>query len=548
MVESVDSPGMRRFSVVGLLLVAVVSVQLVASPSFGATTRLEAESIPAPSGCWSILGWAPFSGGQARACSAPNQTLGWSVTVPSGQEGTVTLYGYRDSAARGYRVRIDGGDWTSGSLSGPTAPSALFFTSPRLAAGTHQVELEAVPVAGGFTFDYEELETVAASGATATTVAPTTTSTSTTTSTTAPTTTSTVAPTTTTVAPPTTTVGTGTASSSCSINPADGQDAITSAIKGCPDGSTVVFPAGRTYHQTDRILVLGRSNLVIDGNGSTFVTSAPNDSGASIYQARPNWMVVESAGVTMKNMTIRGNLAPGPRGILPGNQYNAGVMIYGGKDITLSDLSVYSVFGEFVVSNPSGFYYGGGALDGQVPVNVRITRLHGEHAARQCIGATAANGFWLEDSTLSDCYQNGVDIEPDWPGEPAHNVHILRNTISGFYISAITVPTAYKSGDVDGVEIRGNKTTTASDSCYPPVLIGGVQDNTFTLNNVVVADNTLMTLYGGVKYTYVASGSISGNDITVTVSPNYCGPPRGVPVQLVNSPNVVVGTNTTKGY
>lgn len=334
----------------------------------------------------------------------------------------------------------------------------------------------------------------------------------------------------------------------CPIDPGDGQDAIAAAIRRCPDGSTVVFPAGRTYHQSDKIAVVGRRDLVIDGNGSTFVSSAPNDGSATIYQARPNWQVVEGTNVVVKNMTIRGNLPTGPRGILAGNQYNAGVMIYGGNGVSVTDVSVFSVFGEFVVSNPSGFYYGGGALDGQIPANVHITRLRGEHAARQCVSATAAQGFWLEDSTLADCYQNGVDIEPDVAGERVRDVHVLNNTISGYYFSALTVPTAYQSGDVDGVEIRGNRTTSPSDTCYAPVLIGGVQGNAFTLANIVVAANTLKTLYDGVKETYVASGSVTGNDITITVSPSFCGPPLGVAVRLVNSPNVVVRSNVARGY
>jgi hypothetical protein len=80
------------------------------------------------------------------------------------------------------------------------------------------------------------------------------------------------------------------------------------------------------------------------------------------------------------------------------------------------------------------------------------------------------------------------------------------------------------------------------------VLAGGVQANTNLLYNIVVADNTLRTLFEGVKDTYVASGSVTGNSITITVSPNYCGPPVATPVRLIASPNVAAGSNTTSGY
>ncbi len=519
------------------------------SPATAAVARFEAEAIVAPTACWNPLSYSLLSGGQGRSCFGIG-ALNWNVVVSSGQEAVVRLYGYRDNVARGYRVRIDGGNWTQGTLSGTAAPSAHFYTSSPLGAGTHGVDLEWVSSAGALTLDYYEVDSTSAAPATTTTTAPPTTTT-----TTAPPTTTTTAPptTTTTTAPPTTTTTTTVSNASppakvCNIDPKNNPTAITSAIKKCPNGSTVVFPAKKTYSQSDKIVVEKRENLVIDGNGSTFVSSARNDPWATIYQAKPNWVIVEGVNVTLRNMTIKGNLPSGPRGIIPGNQYNAGVIVYGGNDISVRDVAVYSVFGEFVVANPSGFFYGGGALDGQVPTNVRITGLRGEHAARQCVAVTAARGFWLEDSTLADCYQNGVDVEPDVAGAPLRDVHILRNTISAYYFSAITVPTAYQSGDVDGVEIRGNTTSTPSDTCYPAVLAGGVQGNSAVLNNIVVADNTLKTLYEGVVDVYVGSGSVTGNSVAITVSPNYCGPPVAVPVRLTNSPNISVSSNTTSGY
>ncbi len=294
------------------------------------------------------------------------------------------------------------------------------------------------------------------------------------------------------------------------------------------------------------ISVIGRRDLVIDGNGSTFVSLAPSDPFASIYDARPNWQIVESTNVSVQNMTIVGNLLPGPRGILPGNQYNAGIMIYGGDTIYVSDVSVYSVFGEFVVVNPSGFFHGLGALDGQVPRNVQIDRLYGEGAGRQCVAATAAEGFWLRGSTLRNCYQNGVDIEPDWAGEPVHDIHILWNTISDYYFAGIVVPTAYAAGDVQGIEIRGN-TVYASDSCYPAVMLGGVQANNNPLFDITVADNTLETLNEGVRATDVASGSVTGNHISIKASPMLCGPPAAVPVRQHGSSMSEEG-NTSEGY
>lgn len=333
----------------------------------------------------------------------------------------------------------------------------------------------------------------------------------------------------------------------CDIDPADGQDAIAAAIEACPDGTTVQFPADRTYYQTDEISVVGRSDLVIDGNGSTFISSAPNDTSASIYDAHPNWQIVEGAGVTLRNLTIQGNLPRGQRGILPGNQYNAGIVIYGGDGIRVADVSVFSVFGDFLVADPSGFFHGLGALDGQVPTNVEVDRLYGESAGRQCVAVTAARAFWLRDSTLRDCYQNGVDLEPDVAGEPVQDVHILSNEISGYYFSAIAVPTSYGDGDVRGIEIARN-TTSASDTCYPAVMLGGVQANSVPLDDITVTDNTLDTLNEGVRATSVGSGMVTGNQVTIKAPATLCGPPLAVPIRLVESAGLQARLNSDEGY
>jgi hypothetical protein len=336
----------------------------------------------------------------------------------------------------------------------------------------------------------------------------------------------------------------------CSIDPDDGQVAIAAAIGACPDGSTILFPPNETYHQTDKINVERRSDLVIDGNGSTFVKTSPSTGSDALGSSstRPNWQLLENKNVTLQDMTIRGafsdppfprnpNLVPGP------NQYDHGIAIFGGEEITLRDLSVFNVLGEFVSIAPSGFIRGGGALAGEVPRNIHVERLHGEHAGRQCIAPTAVVGFWLTDSYLADCQQAGVDMEMDVAGEPIQDVHILRNRISDYYFSAITVPLSGKTGDVEGVEIRGNVTLTPPDTCFPTVLITYRSDGS-TAADIVTEDNDLQTLSSGITYRDVASGSIRNNRIRKTAPNSLCGPSSAQTVQLVNSPNVVVSSNT----
>jgi len=333
------------------------------------------------------------------------------------------------------------------------------------------------------------------------------------------------------------------ASRVCNVDPADGEVALEAAIRACPDRSRVRFPAGRTYRQRDRIRVERRRGLLIDGNGSTFVKTSPHGG----ETGRPNWELLENTNVTLQNMTIRGALAPGPRGITPGNQFDHGVVVYGGSGVTVRDVTVRDVFGDFVTTVPSGFVRGGGALGGEVPRNVAIQRVDGRGAARMCIALTAGIGVRVEDSRLSDCRYAGIDLETDVPGEPLRDVKVLRNTISGYYLFAIGVAGPAGSrpqrGDIDGIEIRDNVVATPSDTCW-----AAVNAERGPISGVVVAANRLRTLNNGVKLVGVASGSVTRNAIEITGNPALCGPPRAVPVEVTGSPQVRVEANTSSGY
>lgn len=301
------------------------------------------------------------------------------------------------------------------------------------------------------------------------------------------------------------------------------------------------FPADRTYHQTDKIAVVRRSGLVIDGNGSTFVKTSPADA-----QGRPNWELLENADVTLQNMTIQGALAPAPRGISPGNQYDHGVSILGGDGTMVRDVTVRDVFGDFVTTAPSGFALGTGALGGDVPRDVVIQRVNGKSAARMCVGLTAGIGIVVEDSVLSDCRYAGIDMETDVVGESLRHVRILRNTISGYYLFAIGVagpvdgaPTA---GDIDDIEIHENVTPTPSDTCWAAVIA-----DRGPIGNLVVSANRLKSATHGVSLKGVVSGSVVDNKIQIAASPAGCGVPAPAPVKLAGSPAVTDRGNTSRG-
>jgi hypothetical protein len=478
-----------------------------------ATLPTQAEAIPHNGPCWSVLSFAAMSGGAGRTCATPGAPLVW--TVATGNAGVVRLYGYRDAVARGFRVRIDGLEAATGALTGPDAPSALFFTSPPLPAGPHTFELEWVTSAGGLTLDLYDVQGSS-------------TSRSTTTTTTGP--------------PP---AGGGV----CPIAPADGEAAIAAAIRSCPNGSTVQFPTRSVYHHADAIEVNDRSNLIIDGGGSTFISSAPNTS-----EVRPSWRLLRARTVTIRNMTVEGNFkSSGPRSLpavasIAPNQRNSGFAVHGGDGVTITDVSIRDVFGDMVLVVPSGWTPSDANVGSEIPRNVRIVRLLGTRAARQCVAPTAVIGFWLEDSTLRDCWYGGVDFERDAVGEPHHDAHVLRNTFDGFNLFAITASFPGATGDTNGLEVRGNKIITPGDTCIAPILVGYYPDNPNRMLKVVVEDNEVKALAHGITYDHVEGGSIRNNHVEKTAPDTLCGPPAPQAIKVTNSTNVVVSSNTTAGY
>lgn len=334
----------------------------------------------------------------------------------------------------------------------------------------------------------------------------------------------------------------------CKVDPPDGQEAITRAIAACPNGSIVEFPSKRSYRQTGRIDVDHRSNLVIDGNGSTFTTTAPNAVNPIITDSHPNWRVRSARDVTFRDMTVIGNFKRnGPRRMIEGNQFNAGFMVVGGDDVTIADVTVRDTYGDLVWTLTSAPFQSQDPRNSEVPRNVRVQRLKGRRAARQCVAPTGAYGFWLEDSTLEDCWFAGVDAEIDVPGEPLRDVHILRNTVSETLLAGITVPVAHSSRDVKGVEIKQNKILTASDTCLPGIDVHYRPKPGVTMADVVTEDNEVRALYPGIVYRSVASGSIRDNRIRRASPSARCRPQPSPPILVLNSPAVTLSGNTPGG-
>ncbi len=345
--------------------------------------------------------------------------------------------------------------------------------------------------------------------------------------------------------------GKGGARTTCSIDPADGEVAITASIEGCPDGSVVRFPPNRQYNQANRILVKDRRNLVIDGNGSTFTTSFKGRAN----KINGNWLVLRGYEITLMNMTSVGTFAyTGERSlarISPDPDFseaNPNYGLYGVDTVHLKNLKAYGAWGDGVTTGPDEYE------DGSSPDytrNVFISNMQVEKVARMCWGPTSGINIWIRDSSCKDAWYGGLDAEIDNPEQPLQGLHIIGNRFEGVNHLGIFVPVAAANVATRDIEIRDNQFVTPNDQqCTASVHVGGYPDsNPSMFRNVVVIGNSVMHYGAGIVLDHVEHGLIEGNTLIRLQRDGFtpvglCGPGAADPIRVTNSVDVTVEANT----
>jgi hypothetical protein len=319
-----------------------------------------------------------------------------------------------------------------------------------------------------------------------------------------------------------------------------------------PAGATVRFASHGCYAQGDSIEVRDKARLTIDGNGSTFRSSFEN---TATRGAHPNWLILRARDVRIKNMKIVGNFhLGGKRSQQRVNQIstegeagatsqpNAGIGIYGGDGVSVTDLDIRDVFGDGVLTGVTE--YVDPSRPSETPRDVHVKRVTSTKAARHCFSPNQVIGFWLEDSVGRDCWYGALDAELDAPAQTLQDVHLLRNTFSDFNMLGIFVPVAGDGDNTRDIEIRGNRFLTPPDQpCNTIVEVGVYPENPRTFKHVVVEDNEIHTGAIAVSFDHVDGGSIKGN--RVTYKDIGCEPtPDPTPfVRVTHSQRVKVGDN-----
>ncbi len=345
----------------------------------------------------------------------------------------------------------------------------------------------------------------------------------------------------------------------CAIDPPDGEAAITAAIQRCPDGSLVRFPPGRTYHQTNRIEVIDRTNITIDGNGSTFVKSSQGPhtvAGPGTYNG--NWLLLRNRDVMVKNLTAVGGFdTPGPRSLAAASrnpnavEYNGAFGVYGGDGTWITDVRARNVWGDGVtLANAAYIRLAGKSANepAAFPSNVHILRADIQTTYRMCFGPTSGVGIWIEDSVCRDNWYGGLDAEVDHATDPMNDLHVLRNTFDGYVHFGLAVPVA--GPEIRDVEIRDNRFLTAPDNLCQPTVWISVWDTPVYMRQIVIEANDIAFYHLAVKIDRVDSGVVRDNNLRPVPHPQglpaggWCDPAYPDPIRVTNSTGVIVGPNT----
>ena len=218
-------------------------------------------------------------------------------------------------------------------------------------------------------------------------------------------------------------------------------------------------------------------------------------------------------GVTISNLRI----------VVPEGQSMYGVAVFG-HQVTLSNLDVGGSPKDDVTISGRG---NGNSYAGDI--SIVDSTLGG--ATRNAISATAVIGLRIERNTIFGVRDSppgqpaaGIDLEPDDRGQPALDVHIVRNTIQDNAGPGILLELEPNDGPAvvaTALEIRGNTIVRNSAKPTPPkrggiVLAGGQDGNEGTLilrDNVIRGNGGQGILKSRLKLVVDSAGNdVSGNE------------------------------------
>lgn len=195
---------------------------------------------------------------------------------------------------------------------------------------------------------------------------------------------------------------------------------LNSFLAGVPPQTRVVFKQGGRYRADGTLTLAHRSDLVLDGRGSTIFAAVEGSA------TRVQWLLSNVRHVTMRNLTVVGTNKAGGSGqsYVPRLEHQHSLSIRGGGDIEVDHVNLERPYGDciYVAS------YGGVWANG---VHIHSSRC--EANGRMGVALVGASNVVVEQNVFADISLITLDIEPSRgdPVQGAHGVRFSNNRVLG---------------------------------------------------------------------------------------------------------------------
>jgi hypothetical protein len=290
-----------------------------------------------------------------------------------------------------------------------------------------------------------------------------------------------------------------------------------------PDGSTIELVTGGLYRMEKTLLIAGRRDLTINGNGATFVATSPGD------LMRANVRIANSSGITIRDLVVKGaNPLAGAKDRIyrPERGGQHGFDVNSSTRVTLVGVTVTDTYGDFVYL---GQRDGGPPTDGVLIQDSTFAR-----SGRQGITLTAARNVVVETSSISEPKRSMFDFEPGRGAGNSVDHVVIRNN------RAIRGPLLFLAaeghGPVDYITVEGNTLSGMTMNIAMEDLDGGQRRSWRVLDNK--GDLLSGNPYGGtMRFARISGLEVRGNYQVMKPDRNMVG------VTTTNSCNLTVTGN-----
>jgi hypothetical protein len=252
--------------------------------------------------------------------------------------------------------------------------------------------------------------------------------------------------------------------------------AFATFLAGVPDGSVVELPRNGRYRLEAGLVVSGRRDLTLVGNGATVFATTPG------HVSRASVAIDDSSGIVVRDLVVDGANPFAGRGdaaFRADKHGQHGFRIASSTDVTLDGVTVTDPYGDFVYlgqSSETRLRPGGGPwTDGVVIRNSRFTR-----NGRQGISLVAARNVLIEGNSISEVRRSTFDFEPLAARAGVEDVVVRDNRIG---VGRLLFVAAEGAGPVDDVTIERNRLTGQAMGVQMRDLAGGIRRNWRVLDN-----------------------------------------------------------------